>query len=178
MRKYWIKIFMFMVFIIGWHSNSLCNKVFFEQKRSWERTRGGGAKSILKPLYLNDYAELDSLISYIVFLQEDFLACYISTERTSCFKPVNKYMYKFWQTQWTNTGIFYFTSWFTVYKDISVNKRVRIIELYNHIHNQILTFETDNKWISQLMSRRISNNILLLCMLWNVDFKYIINVKI
>ena len=46
---------------------------------------GGGIQSILKHLYLNDYAEFYSKISYIMFLHDYLLACEISTVRTFAF---------------------------------------------------------------------------------------------
>ena len=42
----------------------------------------GGGYIILKHLYLIDYAEFDSKISYIIFLHDYHLACKISTVRT------------------------------------------------------------------------------------------------
>ena len=39
----------------------------------------GGGLSILKHLHLNDYAEFDSKISYIMFLHDYLLACEIYT---------------------------------------------------------------------------------------------------
>ena len=43
---------------------------------------GGGGVKYLKHLYLNDYAEFDSKISYIMFLHDYLLACEIYTVRT------------------------------------------------------------------------------------------------
>ena len=42
----------------------------------------GGGYIILKHLYLNDYAEFDSKIPYILFFHINHLACEISTVRT------------------------------------------------------------------------------------------------
>ena len=51
--------------VIGCHGNSLFHLVR-NKKVSYEGLMGGGY-SILKHLYLNDYAEFDSKISYIMF---------------------------------------------------------------------------------------------------------------
>ena len=50
---------------------------------------GGGIESILKHLYLNDYAEFDSIISYIMFSYGYLLVCEISTIRTLALKEVS-----------------------------------------------------------------------------------------
>ena len=58
--------------------------IWFEQKSQLLGTFfGGGGSSILKHLYLNDYAEFDSKISYIIlFLHDYLLVCEISKVRT------------------------------------------------------------------------------------------------
>ena len=66
--------------VIGCHGNSLLH-FGLNTKVSCEGLLGGGV-IILKHLYLNDYAEFDSQISYIMFLHDYHLACEISTVRT------------------------------------------------------------------------------------------------
>ena len=58
-----------MIFLIHWKTHEVS-------------TKGPLTFSILNHLYLNDYAEFDSKISYIMFLHEYLLACEISTETT------------------------------------------------------------------------------------------------
>ena len=56
---------------------------------SWQppfKTFFGGDLIILKHLYLNDYAEFNSKISYIMFLHDYHLASEISTVRTLALK--------------------------------------------------------------------------------------------
>ena len=47
---------------------------------------GEGIYIIMKHIYLNDYVEFDSKISYIMFLHYYLLACIISTVRTLALK--------------------------------------------------------------------------------------------
>ena len=47
---------------------------------------GGGVT--FKYLYLNDYSEFDSKISYLMFLHDYLLACEISTVRTKTLKEM------------------------------------------------------------------------------------------
>ena len=55
-------------YIIGNHDNALCSNVLHLNKKfSWEVLGGGGVDIILKQIYLNEYAELDSKTLYIVF---------------------------------------------------------------------------------------------------------------
>ena len=61
---------------IGCHGNSLLH-FGLNTKVSCEGLLGGGGSIILKHLYLDDYAEFDSKISYIMVLHDYHLACEI-----------------------------------------------------------------------------------------------------
>ena len=52
---------------------------------------GGGVKSMLTHIYLNDYAEFDSKISYRMFLHDYLLTCEISRARTFAFRTSSNY---------------------------------------------------------------------------------------
>ena len=72
-----------MVFIVAF---------WFEHKSQLWR----GGLNYLKPLYLDDYAEFESKISYLMFLHDDHSVCEISTVRTLTLRVlVNK---EFWNS--------------------------------------------------------------------------------
>ena len=56
-----------------------CN--WFDKDVSCEELLGGGGVNTLKHLYHNDYAEVDSKISYMMILHDYLLACEISMVR-------------------------------------------------------------------------------------------------
>ena len=74
--------------VIGCHGNSL---LYFglNTNISCEGLLGG-IQIILKHLYLNDYADFESKISYIMFLHDYHLACEISTVRTLALRSLRK----------------------------------------------------------------------------------------
>ena len=75
---------------IGCHSDSLLHSGLNTKVSCEGLLVGVGIQMILKHLYLNDYAEFDSKISYIMFLHDYHLACKISTVRTLTLKTTNQ----------------------------------------------------------------------------------------
>ena len=70
--------------------------IWFEQKVSYEGLFiGGGFKSIMQHLYLNDNTEFDGKILYIMFLHDFYLACEIYMVGTIALRFKEKNMVKF-----------------------------------------------------------------------------------
>ena len=75
--------------VIGCHSNSLLHLELNTKVNSEGLL--GGMEIILKHLYLKDYAEFDSKISYIMFQHDYHLACEISMVRTFSLNVIQKW---------------------------------------------------------------------------------------
>ena len=82
--KLWIQMITFIVASSAVMEIHCC--IWFEQKIQLWGTFRGGIKGILQHLYLNDYAEFDSKIMFIMFLHDYQLTCEISTVRTLALK--------------------------------------------------------------------------------------------